>query len=260
MSSQVAVLIEDPGLTEGLAGERLAAAIADCRARTIEVPRGNWVPSDEFDHSPGMLGLLMLGGLLLRRVGLGARFGAELLGEGDVLRPWQREDMSRTLPRSGVWRVLEPCRLAILDHEFALRAGRNPEVTSCLMGRVLRRSRTLAVTVAILRQPRVDVRLHMLFWELADRWGTVHRDGVRVPLRLTHAVLADLVAAQRQTVSKALRELADRHVVEWTGNAWLLGGQPPSELEELSAVAFAAPRFRNDDELLAPVRAQGARG
>jgi CRP-like cAMP-binding protein len=159
-----------------------------------------------------------------------------------VLRPWQREDVATTLPRSGAWRALAPCRLAVLDSDFALRAGRYPEVISCLFARVLRRSRMLVVNIAIVHHPRVDVRLHMLFWELADRWGTVHREGVRIPLRLTHSVLADLVAAQRQTVSKALGELAERGSVTWTGDAWLLFGSPPAELRDLGAVSIGAAR------------------
>jgi CRP-like cAMP-binding protein len=231
------VLAEDPGLTEGLRGERLTAAIHECVAPVIHVPRGAWSPNEDVRADAGTLGLLVLEGLLVRRVGLAARFGAELLGEGDVLRPWQGEELTTTLPRSGGWRALEPCRLALLDHQFTQQAGRYPEVISCLFVRLLRRARTLAVTIAIVRHPRVDVRLHMLFWELADRWGTVHREGVRVPLRLTHAVLADIVAAQRQTVSKALRELACRQVVAWTGDAWLLSGGPPAELEAVSSVA-----------------------
>jgi CRP-like cAMP-binding protein len=242
------ILLDDPGLAEGLTGDRWTGAVRECLARTIEVPRGPWAPSAAFDGSPGDLGLLVLRGLLVRRVGLAARFGAELLGEGDLLRPWQGEEVAGTLPRSGGWRALEPCRLAVLDHGFALRAGRYPEVISCLFSRVLRRSRTLAVTIAILRHPRVDVRLHMLFWELADRWGRVHRDGVRVPLRLTHSVLADLVAAQRQTVSKALRDLAARQVVLWTGDAWLLSGGPPSDLGRVGVLAIGDRRSRDGAE------------
>jgi CRP-like cAMP-binding protein len=115
-------------------------------------------------------------------------------------------------------------------------------VISALFARVLRRSRMLAVNIAIVHHPRVDVRLHMLFWELADRWGTVRREGVRLPLRLTHAVLSDLVAAQRQTVSKALGELADRGYVTWTGDAWLLQGNPPSELDDFGEVVIAGER------------------
>ena len=239
MRDRSKILVEDPGLAEALGGERLSAATRDCVAATINVPRGAWDPSDELDGFRVGIGLLVLEGLLVRRVGLAERFGAELLGEGDVLRPWQREDVATTLPRSGGWRALEPCRLALLDGGFALRAGRYPEVISCLFSRVLRRSRMLAVNIAIVHHPRVDVRLHMLFWELADRWGTVHREGVRLPLRLTHAVVADLVAAQRQTVSKALGDLAARGSVTWKGNAWVLGGSPPAELDELGAISIA---------------------
>ena len=88
--------------------------------------------------------------------------------------------------------------------------------------------------MAIVQQPRIDLRLHMLFWELADRWGTVRQDGVHVPLYLTHSMLADLVAARRPTVTKALGELAERSAVIWTGDDWLLMGDPPDELDSVA--------------------------
>src|ERR671939_191924 len=127
MRERSKILVEDPGLAEALGGERLSAAIRECVAATIRVPRGAWDPGDELDGFHTGIGLLVLEGLLVRRVGLAQRFGAELLGEGDVLRPWQREDVATTLPRRGGWRALEPCRLALLDGGFALRAGRYPE-------------------------------------------------------------------------------------------------------------------------------------
>ena len=34
------------------------------------------------------IGLLVLQGLPVRRVGVDGRFGAELLGQGDILRSW----------------------------------------------------------------------------------------------------------------------------------------------------------------------------
>jgi CRP/FNR family transcriptional regulator, cyclic AMP receptor protein len=239
MRDQSKILVDDPGLAEALSGQRLLTAVRDCVAETVHLPSGPWQPLQAVDGFHAGIGFLVLEGLLVRRVGLGDRFGAELLGDGDVLRPWQREDAGTTMPRSGAWQALESCRLAVLDGDFALRAGRYPEVISALFARVVRRSRTLAINIAIVHHPRVDVRLQMLFWELADRWGTVRRDGVRVPLRLTHAVLADLVAAQRQTVSKALGELAARGSVTWTGDAWLLGGDAPEELSEFRAASIA---------------------
>jgi CRP-like cAMP-binding protein len=95
--------------------------------------------------------------------------------------------------------------------------------------------------MAIVHQPRVEVRLQMLFWLLAERWGIRGPDGVRLPVPLTHAVLGELVAARRQTVSKALGELAGRDLVSRHGEIWLLRGEPPFELGEVAALTAADP-------------------
>ncbi|HEY5317302.1 MAG TPA: Crp/Fnr family transcriptional regulator, partial [Solirubrobacteraceae bacterium] len=181
-------------------------------------------------------GFLVLEGLLIRRVGVDGRFGAELLGEGDLLRPWQGQGVPLALPRTTGWRVLEPTRLAVLDAVAAQRFARYPELIGTLVGRALERSRNLAVNMAIVHQPRVDIRLRMLFWHLADRWGLVRNDGISLPLHLTHTVLADLVTARRPTVSSALSELAERGLVRVIDDAWLLSGDPPGELLELQPV------------------------
>jgi hypothetical protein len=193
------------------------------------------------------IGLLILEGLIVRRVGLAGRFGAELLGGGDVLRPWQDEDSAASLAHVGKWRVLEAGRIAILDSDFTQRACRYPEVISELVARAIRRSRHMAVNVAIMHQPRIDVRLQMLFWELADRWGTVRGDGIHLPLRLTHAVLGELVAARRPTVTKSLGELAAGGAIRWTGEEWILSGDPPAELESLNGMSAVdvAPESEN---------------
>ena len=135
--------------------------------------------------------------------------------------------------------MLQDCRLAVLDASVTMRLGRYPEVFSSLFARAQQRSRHVAVNMAIVQQPRIDVRLHMLFWELADRFGRVRQDGVHVPIALTHATLADLVAARRPTVTKALGELAERSAVIWTGEDWLLPGDPPAELEEVGSVSVS---------------------
>jgi CRP-like cAMP-binding protein len=186
------------------------------------------------------IGLLILDGLIVRRVGVAGRYGAELLGDGDLFNPFHPHDMGSSLPRTGKWRVLRDSRMAILDSEFVLRASRYPEVVSALLLRALRRSRHIATNMAIVQQPRIDIRLHMMFWELADRWGVVRQDGVHVPLQLTHAMLSDLVAARRPTVTKALGELAQRSAVAWTGSDWLLSGDPPTELDDVGSLTIAA--------------------
>lgn len=125
------------------------------------------------------------------------------------------------------------CRLAFLDRQVTARLSRYPELTGRLVARALERSRNLAVNMAIVHQPRVEVRLHMLLWHLADRWGRVGPDGITLSLDLTHAVLGDLVAAQRPTVTTCLSELAKRHQVRAVKQGWLISGEPPIELLEV---------------------------
>ncbi|HEX4671753.1 MAG TPA: helix-turn-helix domain-containing protein [Solirubrobacteraceae bacterium] len=227
------VLSEDPDLAASIPVGLREQATKECIAGVRTIQPGAWKARDVSLSREG-IGLLVLRGLLIRRVGVEARFGAELLGAGDLLRPWQGEDEPPTLPVTTGWRVLQPMRIALLDAVCARRLARYPEVIGALVARALERSRNLAVNMAIVHQARVDVRLQMLFWHLAARWGRVAGDGVRLPLRLTHDVLADLVAARRPTVTSALSELVSRGLVQRERGLWLLLGSPPSELLELA--------------------------
>ncbi len=229
------VLEEDRDLAESVAPERREQAAQECLAREVSIPAGRWTGAQVVTAEDG-IGLLVLSGLLIRRVGIEARFGAELLGEGDLLRPWQGEDEPPTLPLTTGWQVLEPTRMAVLDDAFAQRMARYPVLAGRLVGRAIQRSRNLAVNMAIVHQARVDVRLHMLFWHLAARWGKVRRADISLPLRLTHTVLADLTAARRPTVTSALSELARRRLVQAVDGGWTLSGDPPGELLELAPV------------------------
>jgi CRP/FNR family cyclic AMP-dependent transcriptional regulator len=227
------VLREDAELGEAISAEHREQAIAECLADTVGLARGRWRAGGEPTLRDG-IGLLVLDGLLLRRVGIDGRFGAELLGEGDLLRPWQ--DPTSILSHTTGWRVLETTRLALLDGPAAQRMAAYPALTGKLVGRALERSRNLAVNMAIVQQARVTTRLQMLLWHLANRWGRVRSEDVLVPLHLTHSVLSDLVAARRPTVTSALSELAGKELVRTSGRGWLLFGEPPGELLELQDV------------------------
>jgi len=236
ISAPCRVLARDPGLAEAIAPERRARATEDCIARELALAPGRWRTGPAIG-GPGAIGLLVLEGLLIRRVGIGGRHGAELLGEGDLLRPWEGDGEPRTLPMTTGWRVLEPVRVAVLDEAFMGHLATYPELGGRLVGRAVSRSRSLAVNMAIVHQARVDARLHMLFWHLAGRWGRVGNEGVMLPMRLTHAVLSEMVAARRPTVTSALTLLAKRELVLPADGGWLLHGEPPGELDgELAAV------------------------
>jgi hypothetical protein len=237
VAEMIHVLARDPDLAEFLEGERLDRAVEECVAPTVPLKRGEWSPMDDLGDTHAALGMLVLRGMVMRRVGMAGRFGSEILGEGDLLRPWQDEDMAALGLPTGRWKVLQSGQVALLDAEFASLVAPYPEIMACLLARAVRRSRYLAMAMAIIHQPRIDVRLHMLLWHLAARWGQVHRDGVHLPVRLTHSTLADLVAARRPTVTKALGELAERSLLTWTGEYWLLSDTPPAELEALGSLA-----------------------
>lgn len=243
------VLEEDSDLAEAIPAEHRGQAIRECLAAAFAVPVGSWRAPQTTKAARG-IGLLVLRGLLIRRVGVDGRYGAELLGAGDILRPWQGEDEPPLLPITTGWRVVEPARMAVLDERFQIRISRFPQLSGPLVARALQRSRNLAISMAIVHQPRVDVRLRMMFWHLATRWGRVRSDGVSVPLRLTHSVLADLTAARRPTVSSALSELTRQGLVQAGPDGWLLGGIPPGELVELGGVppdfASEAPSDRSE--------------
>jgi CRP/FNR family transcriptional regulator, cyclic AMP receptor protein len=220
------VLIEDADLAEVIPVERRARAIDELTAPLLHVGKGKLEAPKGFpEHA---LGLLVIKGLLLRRVAVDGRPGAELLGECDLLRPWQSDEVP-TLPMTSEWSVLAPARLAVLDDTFARHLANYPELASRLVERAVRRSRRLVINMAIVHDARVDERLRMLFWHLAARWGRVRGDGVVLPLPLTHAVLAELVAARRPTVTSALSELSRQGVVEVVSDGWLLLGSPPSD-------------------------------
>lgn len=235
------LLERDRELGEDLDPKRLESAIEQVHAPMITVPIGGWKPPTWPASVRAGAGLLLLEGLLLRRVGVDGRFGAELLSVGDLLRPWQRDGTEGSIPRRLRWHAVEPCRFAILDVDLMRRLANYPEVYGRLVGRALRRSRHLAVNIAIVHQPRVEARLHMLLWHLADRWGTVRRDGVMMPVNLTHETLAELIAARRPTVSSALAGLERAGLLRRTREGWLLRGGPPGELDDVIEEQTGAP-------------------
>jgi len=233
------VLGEDRELAEAVAPAERQTAVQECTAREIHLPRGCW-SAGQSDVTADGIGFLVLDGLLMRRIGIGGLYGAELLGRGDILRPWQGEDVQPSLPSVSAWTVLQPARLAVLDPRASRRLARYPPLTARLVARALERSRNLAINMTIVHHYRVETRLHMLFWHLADRWGRVRTDGVALPLRLTHSILADLVCARRSTVTGALSELKARGVLQGDSGEWLLIGEPPSELLGLDRVGVGA--------------------
>ncbi|MGN6586979.1 MAG: Crp/Fnr family transcriptional regulator [Solirubrobacterales bacterium] len=223
------VLQLDPDLLGGVEEPRASRALRDCQAQVIELPRGPWqVDLRQLDRDG--FGLLVLSGVLCRRVVQSECYGAELIGPGDLMRPWDQVGEWSSIPVESSWLVLQPAGLAILDSDFARRASPYPEVAAELLRRALIRSRYLTILVAIISQRRIETRLTMLFWHLADRFGTLRGEWVEIPVPLTHSTLAELVAARRPSVTTALSRLHERGILVREQGTWRLHATVPPEL------------------------------
>lgn len=232
----------DPDLGERLDPRLLDAARRHLVVRVERIQRGRHeLPSDLF-HAEGGVGLLVVGGLALRRVSLAHRAAGELLGPGDVMRPWQDDGEHSAYPFEASWRVIQPLEVAVLDAALTARLAHFPSIVGELVGRALARSLRATGSLVTAQLTSVDHRLLVSMWHLADRWGRVGKNGILLPLPLTHEALGLLVAARRPSVTAALGRLMQRHViVPQPGGGWLLCGEAPDEL---------GPRPRRPDRLL----------
>jgi hypothetical protein len=247
----IALLDADPDLASGLEGEELEIARVRAVASVIDADSSPWDPSAVAHAAEeGWIGLLLLDGLMIRRVTVDKRSACEIFGPGDLIRPWDADGDYDPLTVAVAWMVLEPTRLAVLDTAFSLRVARWPSITGRLVARVAQRARYLAISQAVTHLPRAYARLLMLFWLLAERWGRVGPRGVHVQLPVTHDVLAMLVGAHRPTVSIALKRLSEagllirerpdrwlltNRAIEWLRNPGaidLLGADPDSRAGE----------------------------
>ncbi len=209
-------------------------------ARRLDLKTGNWAfdEADEEHHvlrqlrdERGSFGLLLLEGLLWREVCIGRDSGIELLGPGDVLRPWVRPIPSSAILAEPQWTVLQPSSAAILDRRFALAMARWPAVPARLMDRVILRSRWLTFHLAICHVRNLRQRILLAMWHFGDRWGRMSSSGVIVPVRLPHRMLAQMVGARRPSVTTALAALrAEGALVERDDGSWLLPGEAPEAL------------------------------
>jgi CRP/FNR family transcriptional regulator, cyclic AMP receptor protein len=232
-SQAVQVLDADPDLGAGIQEGQLRLAVAASVAPAFEFERGTWRFSSPPD--PAGFGALLLEGLLVIRITADTRAHIELLGPGDLISPWVGTGPDLTLPSVVAASVVSKARVALLDRRFALRTARWPEIHAALIQRLIVRTRRLSLQAAINSLSRVEERLEVTLWELAYRFGRVTPEGIALDLPLTHSQVAEMVAAQRPSVSTALARLQDHGRVERIArHRWLLCGEPPSTLASLA--------------------------
>jgi hypothetical protein len=242
----VRILDEDPDLAAGLREDELAAATRVALARAHVLERGPWTPPRDAPAGAGAIGLLVLGGLMMRSIEIGDRCSTELLGEGDLLRPWERDTEEGFVPSRVRWTVLEPARVAVLDARFAAATAAWPAIASALVGRALRRSRRQGIFATLSHMNRVDQRVLLAFWYFAERWGRVRPDGILVRLPVTHEQLGALVGARRPSVTTALSALGEAGLLTGVARGeWILTPAARAAVERLGppGEALDVPRL-----------------
>lgn len=148
-----------------------------------------------------------------------------LVEEGDVL-----------VPPTDTWAAAgpRPRPVAIEDSALVLVSAdrladwlREPALARNVV-RILSRQvadRELAVAIAL--EPRVERRLLLKVGQLAERFGRVTPDGIRLDLRLMHCGLAQMVGTARESVTLALGRLADAGEIEVRNRSLLVRLRPP---------------------------------
>ena len=221
----VHILYEDPELASALPMKDARDLMDALRAPVITIRESPWHPPA---YDPDRTyGLLMLEGLLGKRVILGAATTIELLGHGDILRPWQTLP-DTLIPASVEWRVLSPVRMAVLDERITAAISRRPELIVAFASRFTRRCHAATYLAAIGHIGRVEDRLLAIMWHIAGNWGRVTPNGVRIPFRLTHEILGELVGAKRPSVTIGLSNLRQQgEIAQSRDGQYVLTGSPP---------------------------------
>jgi CRP/FNR family transcriptional regulator, cyclic AMP receptor protein len=248
-AGRIALLDVDPDLAGRASPAELAGLRDKLTAPVYRIPSGIMpAPPRREAH----LGYLVLKGLLLYEVSACGRATAELLGAGDLVRPWGR-DLTAMLPSEAKWMVLEQVLLADLGPVATSRMSDSREVVESLVMRCADRAEAVAIQRSITAHVRVDVRVLAYLWHLADRFGVVVPGAVKLDIPLTHAVLARLVGARRPTVTTALQRLIQLCYLRRDGRAFVLLGDASTvhELERRSPSRdFALPSPEDDGAVL----------
>jgi RNA polymerase sigma-70 factor (sigma-B/F/G subfamily) len=236
----VPVLDRDPDLGAALSAEEYERARRLAAAAALTYPTGRW-SVESGDWGADGFGLLLLAGLLVRKVTVQGQTCAEVLGPGDIVQPGQVALPGSSLAAEVSWEVVDALQLAVLDGGFVSRVARWPAIAVAVAKRVAMRTHWLSFQLSICRLRRIDERLLLLLWHFANRWGRVTARGVQVRLPLTHGLLALMIGARRPPVTTAIRLLTDAGSIDRPAPAeWLLLGSPPAELGLASTAELEA--------------------
>lgn len=212
----------DPELRRA-ASDAARLALARVTVPVVRLAPGPFEPNRIADHDA--VGLVVVDGLIARTVLVPGGSSVELLSPRQLLQPWSAEEPSFA---SASWAVLDDAELYLIDRRLTRVLAAHQELLVAIVGRGVQRARVLTVSAAIESVVGVENRVLLALWQLAECCGRVTGDGVTMPLRLTHELIAELVGSRRPSVTTALASLAERGlIVRRRDRSWLLTGECP---------------------------------
>jgi len=148
-----------------------------------------------------------------------------MLEQGDVLvRPL--EPWAASGPQVRCF-AIEDSLVHLVDRARMAAWMQEPALAANLVRVLSAQLADLEMAVAIALEPRVERRLLLKLRQLAERWGRVTPDGVRLDLRLTHQELANMVGAVRESVTIALGRLSESGEIEVRNRTLII--RPPDQ-------------------------------
>jgi CRP/FNR family cyclic AMP-dependent transcriptional regulator len=132
-----------------------------------------------------------------------------VLGDGDFFGEMALIDDE---PRSAHVIAMRDSQLLVLRRDdFQMQVTGHPKIALKLLKVLVQRLRRADEKIGGLVLLDVNGRVARLLMDLADESG-----GPRITRRLTHHTIAQMIGSSRETVSRAMRELVDRGLIETT--------------------------------------------
>ncbi len=200
-------------VSDTLRGVPLFARLADEElARVAPLARERAYPRNSvilFEDDPGdALYVVVTGQVKVVLVGEdGREVILAVLGEGDFFGEMALIDDE---PRSAHVIAMEDARLLVLRREdFHAALDKHPRIALGLLRALSRRLRRADDKIGSLVLLDVLGRVARLVLEFADE-----TDGTIITRKVTHHTIAQMIGSSRETVSRTMRELADRGLIE----------------------------------------------
>lgn len=242
-AGKVALLEVNPDLADDLTSDQMQLARGALVVPAIRIQGGQLdseACADDERVAGSLIALLVIDGVVVREMMLGQCVSAQLSGPGDLLELRSARDQ-RCLPSLATMSVPGTAVLALLDERVLAASRRWPRLAGRLLAEAIGQIGDAGVHQAISQLARVEDRLLALFWHLADRWGRVLSDGVRIDLALTHETIGHLIGARRPTVTLGLSALRDAGLLQrQVDGAWLLAHDSLQRLTTADAERSAA--------------------